>query len=251
MSGSPQSAMMGLVLRDKPTPAVAGNETQVRVTRYGEKVVQQLNGGQYGIADEGSYFVATNPTPLTALAANTNGPATLSETAGYFLVMRNTDGSGGRARRIYLDFLRLIHTTQVITSATAGHYFFKLGPLPTHYTSGGSALTPLNVNGDSGNDSIAAVNAGALTTVADSAARLVDRGMLRSVITVLGDEWIFKFGTVEAGGTSTLGGTVALRMTIPCPPIIVPPGWHLSLGLIFPSGAATPSFEIGVGWWER
>jgi hypothetical protein len=247
--GAPQSAVMGLAARQRPGRAADLSEVQARMTPYGEPIVQPLHGGMYGVAEDGNYFTAGNPTPGTAIAHVVSD--TVSETAGYVLVIRNSDTVGGSGRRMYMDFVRLICNT-VPASGTSGIYFWKLGPLVTHYTGTGTQLTPVNPNGDGSAASVGLVYFGACVTVADTAARLVDHGMLRGVIPVAGDEWIFKFGTVEAAGNSSLGGTVPLRMLIPVPPVIIPPQWHLSLNIRFPSNASTPAqYEVVAGWWER
>ena len=220
----------------------------IRLDRHREQIVRPAHAGQSGPAMDGTYFVATNPTPGTGIAHVQN--ATVSETAGYPLVIRNLDGVGGK--RIIMDRVKLIAVTQVWTSATRADYFWKLGPLPTHYTGTGTLLTPQNVNGEGSAASVAAVYLGACVTVADTAARIVDRGILRGVIPVLLDTWIFRFAGVEDAAPSSLGGAVPLQIPIPVPPVIIPPGWHLSLQIWAASiGAVTPTFEVCANWWER
>src|SRR5712691_6449457 len=111
------------------------------------------------LADEGNYFVATNPTPGTAIAFAVN--AAVSETAGYFLSIKNNDPANGK--RIYPDYSRLICAVAPV-SATAGDMFIKLDS--AGFTSGGSAITAVNPNYDSAATSISQINAGALTTAA-------------------------------------------------------------------------------------
>jgi AraC-like DNA-binding protein len=65
-----QKYTWALASRGLPTPAV-GDSVYIpaRSSRYGELVTQALAGSKmYAAADEGSYFVATNPTPGTAIA---------------------------------------------------------------------------------------------------------------------------------------------------------------------------------------
>jgi len=47
------------------------------------------------LADKGAYFIATNPTPGTGIAFAVN--AAVSETAGYFLSIKNTEQANGSA----------------------------------------------------------------------------------------------------------------------------------------------------------
>ena len=227
-----------------------GTDRNVRGTKYGEVAVAGLHSKNHQLADEGSYFVTNNPTPGTGIAFAVT--AAVSETAGYFLVVRNGWSIGASdAKNLYLDYLRLI-TTVAPASGTAGHFFWKTD-VATKYTSGGSTLTPANPNTNSGAASGAVVYAGALTTVAaSSSARLLSRGILRGAIPVINDETVFVFGSPNPGGEIITSGTSVQRMTIPCPPIIVAPGYAACLQLWFPSNAVTAaSFELELGHWER
>src|SRR6267143_1796369 len=111
------------------------------------------------LADDEQYFVATNPTPGTAIAFAIN--AAVSETAGYFLSVLNNDAKGGK--RIFLDYLKLLCAV-VPASATSAEMFIKTDT--AGFSSGGSAVTPVNTNSDSTAGSVAVINAGALTTAA-------------------------------------------------------------------------------------
>jgi hypothetical protein len=197
------------------------------------------------LADEGYYFVATNPTPGTPIAFAVN--AAVSETAGYFLSVQNTQPANGR--RIYLDYLRLICGVAP-ASATAGDMFVKLDS--AGFTSGGSAITPVSPNYDSAATSIATVNAGALTTAARVAARLVARARLRTVIPVIGDEWVFSFANPELSASTVQNGTNPQRMPIGLPPVIIAPQAFALIQLWFVGNVTTPgSFEFELGMVER
>src|SRR5882724_8567682 len=87
------------------------------------------------LADKGAYFISTNPTPGTPLAFAVN--AAVSETAGYFLTIKNNEAANGK--RIYLDYLSLLCGV-VPASATAGEMFVKLDT--AGWTSGGTQCTP-------------------------------------------------------------------------------------------------------------
>lgn len=94
---------------------------------------------------------------------------------------------------------------------------------------------------------------GALTTTAPSpSARLIGRGVLRSAILVVNDEFIISSSFIEAIGACLLGGIIAQRMIIPVAPIVLGPQDNMCLQLWFPSNAVTPpSFEVEMGWYER
>ena len=247
------STVNPLSIVSRPLPQYTPDQMEAipRLGRYREQIVQPLWSTLHSLADEGSFFIATNPTPGTAIAAALN--AAVSETAGYYWLLKNNDVQGAPgAKRAYLSYLRLIQGGTVPASATAGHFFLKLDTIP-RYTSGGTQLTPVNVNGDANTTSIAQTYAGALTTAAAGAsARLLARGVLRSVIPVINDEWILVAGGNEAANSGALSGAAALRMSIAIPPIVLAPQQTLGLQLWFPGNAVTAgTFELEAGWWER
>lgn len=245
------TASAATVHHAKPTAIAENSDANVRASKYGDVYTLGITNKNHALADEGSYFVTTNPTPGTAIAFAVS--ASVSETAGYFLAIINGSSAGDpSAKNIYLDYLRLICSV-VPASGTAGHFFLK-SDVSSKYTSGGSALTPVNPNTGNGNSSVASVKAGALTTAAASGvARLISRGVLRGAIPVVNDEYVFDFGGAEAaGGSIILSGTSVQRMGIPVPPVVIGPGSMVGLQLWFPSNASTPSqFELELAHWER
>lgn len=202
-------------------------------------------------ADDGRYFVSTNPTPGTGINFAVN--AAVSETAGYFLTVQNTATAVGGAAaksgsRVYLDYLRLI-CVAVPASATAGELFVKVDSAGR--TSGGTQCPPVNPNFDSAAASVSDVWAGAITTAARASARLVARAKLRAAIPVAGDEWNFVFGSQEHSTAQVLNGTNSQRMPIGLAPVVLAPQSFALLQLWFPGNAATPaSFEFELGLIE-
>jgi hypothetical protein len=239
--------MWGQVNEALPSPVAENTRGPVRIDKYHEIITRPVYGGQFGPAEEGQYFTACNPTPGTQVDFVTS--AAVSETAGYYFVMKNSDSPSGTNRRIIMDYIRLI-CTSVPTAGTRGDFFIKVGP-GNRYVSTGTLLTPQNCNSAFGNASIALPYIGACVTVADPAARLLCRGVLRAAIPVALDEFYFCFAPVEGAGTGLTGGTAPLRMTIPCPPVIVAPGHSLGLQLWFASNNAASKYEFECGWWER
>lgn len=243
----------GVVHRTRPDANPEYTEEQIRMTRYGEVQVSSLIPTSHPVADEGSYFIASSPTPGTGLAFAITTAA--SDTAGNFLAIKNNDGvsDSPNNKRLYLSYIKLICTVAPAT-ATAGQFKMNCdGFLTQRYTSGGTQLVPVNSNMDISTVSLAQVYAGALTTVAlTSSARQVGRGVVRSVIPVANDEYIFHFGSVDFEANQSLATATAIRESIPCPPVILGPQQTFTLGLWFPGNATTAaSFEVECGWWER
>lgn len=237
---------------DRQIPDAESDSTEkpLRGGRYGEAYVLPIMFPPQMQSDEGSYQIAATPTPGTAVAFVVN--TGVSETAGNFLYLKNNESQGNtRAKRIYLNYLRLIAGT-IPAAAASAHYFMKVDN-KDRYSSGGTQILPVNSNIDSGTGTVAQLYVGALTTIAPSpSARLLSRGVLRSVIPIINDEYVFSFGALEAPGSLLLGGIIAQRMVIPCPPVVLGPQDNLCLQLWFPSNAVTAAqFEVEMGWAER
>ena len=235
--------------RDLPSTISEGSPGPLRGSRRGELAVQQLHGKLHGLADEGSYFVATNPTVGTGVAgiAAADGFDDL-ETLAF---LRNTE-SAATGKRIYLDYILLVPTAAG-TNGTTFSFAAKIDKGNNRFASGGSAITPVCPNMDSTNTSVATLRFGAVVTTAASAdARLVASGLLRSVIKVVGDRYLFDFGTTDRGlGSHLVAGTAIANITIPCAPVVLGPGQMFLLHEFAASQSAAASYTFEMGWWER
>lgn len=245
-----ENELNGRIGRVLPNATPDGNPTQVRLTRYGEIMTSGLPKTKHFLADEGTYYVATNPTPGTAIVHVVL--AAFDDTKPYLLI-RNQDLVGsGLAKRIYLDYIKLL-TNVVPASAVEWGYTGHLdySPWASRYTSGGSLITPVNTNGDVATPSMALIRAGAITAVAGQSSRLVARGRFRGVVPTIYDEFVVVFGAGE-GGSGHAAAAAAGRVVTQSPPIVVGPGQNFALNLFGVSNAATPAqFEFEIGYWER
>lgn len=198
----------------------------------------------YGVAELGAYFRAVNSIPGTGIAQGVI--AAFAATAG-LLRMRNGDID---RKRIFLDYIRLIPTV-VPTSATRSELLIALDDI-VRFSSGGSTLTPRNVNMDEAVASVATVNFGQLTLAAEGGnVRRVSRAQIRTAIPVAFEEVLIAFG-IGGETPQTLGGTTALRLVVPVGPCIIGPGDDFILHVWHPGNATTgASWEAEVAWWER
>lgn len=222
-----------------------------RVSGYGEQFVQPLHGKLQALADEGSYFLDRNPTPGTGLATIA-APTALDDTKPFILLMNQAAATLSPSRRIYLDYLKLI-VTAAGTAGASINVSVKIDAAGVdRYTSGGSAITPVNPNMDSSATTNARVHAGALVTTAANGARLVGHQLIRKVIPVVGDTYYLNFGapTGPVGGSAS-DGTAAAQLTFPMPPVIIGPGQQALIHLWLPSQSAASSYEVELGFWER
>lgn len=231
--------------------------TNVRGGRYGEQYMLSLIPTKHLLADEGSYFIATNPTPGTALAYNVQ--AAFSDTVPLFYIQNNDSKANPFAKRMYLDYLKLICTVAA-ASATGVRFAIKVDPtLRTLSTNNTTAITPTSPNSDVASQSVCSINAqssatASALTASSGSARVVASGSLGG-IPVVGDELVLVCGTVDPGAYQGLTAAQAVcpgRKVTCVPPIILGPNSAMTVYAWFPGNAATGlSYEFEAGWFER
>ena len=239
---------IGRVSRSLPQALPDGMDAPQRAGRYGEVLTAGLPRTKHVYADEGSYFVSTNPTigtsiPHVVLAA-------FDDTKPYIYLRNTEQAQNQQAKRIYLDYIKLLCKV-VPASAVEWGYAGILDYAAARYTSGGSAITPVNVNGDIVMPSIASLIVGAITAIAGQSARKVCRGRWRGVIPTIYDEYVLLFGGME-GGSSMAAAAASGRSVSMCAPVVIGPGQNFYLNMFGTSNASTASeYEFEIGWWER
>ena len=210
------------------------------------------------LADEGALYIATNPTPGTAIATTTsvvdagNSGATSAQTRPVAIWYNSATASDQAAKNIYPLYLSMT-LGQVPTSATAWEMAMWLDPVgASAYTSGGSQITPVGVNPDVSTSTRLLMYFGAITAAATtSGARLVCRRKINPAIPVTLDDWMFVFGG-PTGETNVLsGGASVKRVTFPMPPLVIPPGYALKMGMWGAANAAAPTWEFEMLYAER
>lgn len=220
--------------------------------------VQNLWNSDTALADEGGYFVGTNPTVGTPIAMTSSvvddaatGSATHAQFAPAALWQNQDVPSNPNAVSIYLRYVKMF-LSQVPTSATGWRYSLRLDTI-ARYSSGGSQIIPVNVNPASSKASKCAFYFGALVPLAlpSAQARLVANGLIDTAIPVTGDQWLFTFGNAAPSMDQVNGGATAKNMVFNCPPVVIPPGCCLALDMWGASNAAAPSWEFEAGWVER
>lgn len=239
---------LGVVSRTLPGINQDGTQATVRVGRYGDQYAISLAGSKLTeLAGEGSYFAATNATLGTALTG-TAAPTAFSATAALVSLF---NGAAAGGKRIHLDYL-LLSPKAAGTSGT-NFSFAMSGDRVNRYSSGGTAITPVNTNMDSDLATIATLNVGAITAAAAGASvRRLNHGVLRTVIKVIGDQYLFTFGNsspVVAG--IPLEGTLQAAIHTPCPPVVLGPGHSFLFHELAAAQSVAATYEFSMGWWER
>lgn len=246
----------GITRRDQPSKSAEGTQQQFRSGGRGEQVVIPLSLGMYPLCDEGAYFKATNATVGTGVIHALT--TAFSATAALFC-LRNTDAEG--AKRLYIDYVRLVTGATAIgmTAATSIEAAVTIDNT-NRYSSGGTAITPVNSNMDSAQATIAALNFGAVVLAAASGSvRTVGRQAFArraSPAMVTGDQFLWDFGVVGAQSLAIAGSatpaTAPTAFGAAIGPVIIGGGDSLNFHLWYPAGATTaPTYEFEIGWWER
>jgi hypothetical protein len=230
----------------------------IRVDPWKGQYVQPIFMGDENQADEGSYFVATNPTPGTAIAYGSAGTqASFSDTVPFFLYKNNA--GAGTGTRMYLKNLKLIQIGGTAPATTTSvQVAVKTDNVPRFPTSAAStytAATPVNANNNSTRGAVGQlwVPNGAVATIPASggSARLVDRVQLKGGPTLVLDQYELLFcapDNAQGGGYLTTVSKYSERVS----PVILGPQEYAVVHLWFPGGATNPfTFEFSTSWRER
>lgn len=207
------------------------------------------------LAEEGVLYVATNPTPGTAIATTTsvvdagNAGATSAQTRPVAIIY-NANQPASLVNLFPLTFNMIL--SQVPTSGTSWQMAMWLEPVgASAYTSGGSQITPVAANQAISTTSRAQIYFGAITAAATTTGgRLISRRQINPVIPVTLDQWFFSFGKMFSGD-QIAAGAGAKNVMIALPAVVIPPLWALKIGMWGAANAAAPSWEFELQYAER
>lgn len=218
-------------------------------TTTAQKVVNIWNQMQ-GIVDEGTYYIATNPTPGTGIATTTS-ITTENQLAPVMMIQNQWTPGDPNAKNIYPVSLQLL-VTAAPTSATFWEYSVRLDPQnPSKYTSGGSVITPVNANGQVNTGSQAKIIFGAIVALTQaSAGRLMAVGMANPTIPIVKDTICMEFGRAHADTVVNVAAANTVRQ-VSLPPVVIPPGGWLAIQMWGTGNAAAPAFEFQLDYVER
>lgn len=207
------------------------------------------------LAAQGKMFLATNPTPGTAIAyaLKTGYSATAN---GLFSISNNNPSTGAS---LYIQRLKLAQTATAPTGTLVmrAETYTETGILAI--SGAAAAVTPVNVNPAYSNATGATVtffSAGAGTVpAAVGTRRLVGLGSIATGVTVQYDTFTFDFADDGIPGGKV--GLTAARATDPAdlvttmPSLVVAPGTSAYMNLWWVTAAAnTPSFEFALEYAE-
>ena len=229
-----------------PSATNDGDRAFNRSSRYGEQVVQPIGGDRYPLADEGSYFIATNATPGTAIAGI--AAADGYDDAEALLYLANTHPT----KHVYLDYLHLICEA---AGASGSDFAYAIDvATETTYASGGTAITPVCTNREAELDVKAPVIMwfGAVVTTTGTTEKIMSHGQLLTTIKVIGDHYLLAFGgKPQPPATQIMEGAAQRSVQKSCPPIVVPPGHALSFREFATSQSGAAQYQFEAGFWIR
>jgi len=193
----------------------------------------------------GEYFTSTNPTPGTGIPMGIQ--TTFSDTAQVLMLMYN-----GGTKRVIMDYLKLI-CTAAGASTIFSNLVLKLSN-KDRYASGGSAIVPSQPHGPSRDSSITKFYFGIIVANALGAlSKVVGRSIVKiadAPCFVVGDQFIMTFGTRDIA-TGVISATSPRVAQLFSGPIIISPGWSLTLHMWNTDNAVTaPSWEFDAGYFE-
>jgi hypothetical protein len=196
------------------------------------------------VIDQGSYFTANNASTGVATTAT---PTSFSDTAPLFTI-QNLASSG---RSIYMDWVRGYCTV----AGTAGVDLRLKLELDKTAPSGGTLLTAVNVNGNDGSVSQAAVRILPTGIAATGSQRIVIGQSIviptQAAVFTVGTEFNLKFGGVDGFGSQSVAvASQAAIVSKQMPPVVVAPGWSLQVPFLITSQSAASTWALEFGWVE-
>lgn len=218
----------------------------------GSSKVMSIFAGDYGVADEGSYFVSTLAnTASTAVANTTQALADTNPALGLFNGGPTTGANPGF--NIYLRYIKM-RVTVVGGSNTSKNYSAIVEQRTDKLSTTGTALgTPVNTNTNSSVLSKMVGYGGVnVAAAANATLRRVGDGQVNGAVEVAFDNWVFAFGE-PVSAMSQIGDQTKVGIkVISMPPIVLAPGWWFTLGLWGASQAASAdTYGWEIGYIER
>lgn len=242
----------GYASRALPSKHADGAPSPMRTTRRGELVTTPLTGAKlHGLAQEGSYFVATNPTVATGIAGIAAADGYNAAETLFLLYNTSTEAEG---IHLCLDFLEL-QCTVVDTNGTDLRFDHHIDNTD-RFTSGGTAITPVNPNMDSTASAKGRLRFGAVvSSAASSSVRYLGGRQLASTDLVANDLMLFTYGGSNSfsnqNSNLTEEATLARFWHVACPPVVLGPGDSYLFTINSASQTVGATYTFNAGWWER
>jgi hypothetical protein len=241
----------GLAMRGLPTKLGAGVRGDLRLSQYGEAYNLPIGNFRHTLSDQGTYFIAHNPTNDAATTLAGHPAPVLADVTTMtkpLVFFRNTSAAGSDIR-CYLDYVEI----EVVTAGAAGttsNWAAQLDTGASRVTTAGTAFTHVNPNMQSTTTPACAVQGGVVVTgTATANMRELGHGQIRAAIEFAGDRLTFNFGGEPSPGANVVAGA-ASRHTITLPPVVLGATDQFLLALYAPSQSGAGIYKVRMGWWE-
>lgn len=241
-----------------PDSEVDGESMGLRGGRYGESYVLNLVPTTHMLSREGTYFVATNPTPGTAFAANIQ--AAFSDTVPFIYLFNQESQQNVRAKYCYIHYIKIIVSVVPVTATAAQIALITdivsrgLGTDNMTQIQPVSTTTSMTLPSDMFIKAQSSGTASAITASSQQK-RVLARASFPSGLPTIGDELVLVCGETGLGGAQGLTAAQATcpgRKVCSAPPVVVAPGHSLTAHLWFPGNATTGlSYEVEIAGWLR
>jgi hypothetical protein len=98
--------------------------------------------------------------------------------------------------------------------------------------------------------SVTAYQGAVVAAAASTAQRTICHGLIRTVINVVGDEYLFTFGgEPKPAAAMPLEGTLQVSKHFTCPPVVLGPTDQFLFHFFSGSQSAASSHECEIGFW--
>lgn len=217
-----------------------------RTGSYLEAYTLPMGAAFTWFGDEGSFYHACNATVGTGIAGHA-APVVADTDTKALLHLYNSG-----TKNIIPVYLTLEFSAIGAGGNTSYSVVYVDDKGSTARTSGGTAITPVNVHSEGSNTTGATIYFGAVVTSMTSS-RMVFAAQSREVIPVIEDKYTIMFGSAAASPQSglTLAGTATANFIQYAPPVVVGPGGNLNVARIRASQSGADSYRFSFGYIER
>ena len=217
-----------------------------RTGPYLEAYTMPLGGGTLWLGDEGSFYQACNATVGTGIAGHA-APVVADADTKALLHLYNSG-----TKNIIPVYLHLAFSAIGAGGTISYNVMYTDDAGATARSSGGTAITPVNVKSDGSDTTGATIYFGAVVTAMTSS-RKVFAQQCREVIPVVNDTMSIFFGGIGGGLANglTAAGTATNNIAQFAPPVVIGPGGNFNFARIRASQSGADSYTFSFGYIER
>ena len=217
-----------------------------RTGSYLEAMTLPLGAGNLMFGVEGSFFQACNATVGTGIAGHA-APVVADTDTKALLHLYN-----GGTKNIIPVYLSLAFSAIGAGGSLSYNVMYTDKANATARSSGGTAITPVNVLSSGSDTTGATIYFGAVVT-AMTTSKKVFAQQCREVVPVVNDTMNIFFGAASPSISNglTAAGTATANLVQFAPPIVIGPGGNFNFARIRASQSGADSYTFSFGYIER